>query len=181
MIYMYKEATTLATLVESETLSKHDVLLIENELKERGNIVVFGQVGMGKTTILEAIIRAKIELHPDNRYCYIPVYKEKDFSEGSLIVTLSQSDSSISSQARVALKMGADTIFIDEVRTHQDVLAVEFLMRTGKQVIFTTHAATLSSLIEKLKTLLLAYEGDDADKIFGSIVDNLELIIHAQR
>lgn len=177
---MYKMNVTLSNLVERKTLTKQDATLIEDELRLRGNMIVFGQVGGGKTTILEAIIKSCLEQYPKNKHIYIPLYKEMDFSAESSIEVLQQSNSSIAALAAVAVKKNADTIFIEEIRTHQDLLAIEFLMKLGKQVIFTIHAATTSALQDKLRMLLLPSEDNSVFKSFEYILDQLNMLIHAE-
>lgn len=150
-----KEELTLKTLIENNTLSEADAALVTKELFDnRKCAVIYGGVGTGKTTLVEAIIRTAIR--KNKRVVYLPVFTEMKFNTN--VVTQEVGMENKEDVLLNTIGFSPDLTVVEEIRTPEELKQVVNLMMIGHQVIFTTHATSLQEFQMKCLGLLATDE-----------------------
>jgi type IV secretion system protein VirB11 len=146
-------------------------------IERRGNIVISGSTGSGKTTFTNAVIEKMRELTPDERFYVIedtPELQCRSLNTTQLYIRKEQAVSAI----QTALRWNPKRIIFGELRSGE--VAVELLeaWNTGHSGNVTTiHADSAASTISRIEGLL-------RQKIAGSLPDiaeTVDLIVHLSR
>ena len=114
-------------------------------------ILIYAPPGIGKTTLLRAVVRAAAS--PENGYRCVVVDTRGELSYGLenpelTLDVLSGYPRGIGIEIATRT-MGAQLIFCDEIGTREDVQAILYAANCGVPLIATAHAATLEELLTR--------------------------------
>lgn len=150
---------SLLDLRESMFDSLEDFDLLKHHIKEKSNIILSGETGTGKTTLLNAILD---QVHATERVVIIEEIPEIDMRNHcnkALLTTVPPNEEGvggkqISDLVRESLIMRPDRIILGECRGIEAVDMIQ-AMQTHRGCLATVHGRNINSAIYRLETLLL--------------------------
>lgn len=163
--YSVKENIFFEQLQDST--SDKDLNSIKSLIKGGQNLIISGTIGAGKTTVMEAVIREHLTSVPTNKNLYLPLAAEMNFKDEN-ILTLERFSNGrtieISKQLIVAHAFGVQTVFVEELRSEADYMAVLEALDNNTQIIFTMHAQDVETALNRIN----GYIGEELGKRFIS-------------
>jgi type IV secretion system protein VirB11 len=165
---------TLEEYLEQGRMSKEFFDTVVSCIERRGNIVVSGSTGSGKTTFTNACIQKMVDLAPDDRFYIVedtPELQCRGKNKTQLYIRKEQAVTAI----QTALRWTPKRIIFGEIRSGE--VAVELLeaWNTGHPGNITTvHADSAKSTVSRIEGLL-------RQKIQGALPDlrdTVDLIVH---
>lgn len=160
-----KENVHFSDLVGS--VSASNLLTIKEAIQGRKNVIICGNIGAGKTTVLEAVAREHISCHPIRKDLYLTVHAEINFEEGSNVVTIDRHarNSNLRKDLILANAFNVKTIFIEELREADDYEALlDALELEEMQIVFTMHGHGIEQSLQRVEAFL----GEEKAKRFIS-------------
>ena len=107
---------TLADYVEQGIMTPNQRLAIENAVRDRKNIMIFGSTGSGKTTLVNAVIRFIAEASPDHRLLILEDTRELQCVAENYVSLKCTEDVDMEELGRITLRENPDRILVGEVR-----------------------------------------------------------------
>ena len=150
----------------------------ESALSARENILVVGGTGSGKTTLVNALIRALSELCPDDRLVILEDTQElQSLSENTQFFRTSDTVD-MTRLLRMTMRVRPDRILIGEVRDGA-ALALLKAWNTGHPGgIATVHANSAEEGLYRLEELIAEATPAPKFRLIGHAVD---LVVHIER
>lgn len=171
---------SLDQYVESGIMSVAQRDALMHAIASSRNILVVGGTGSGKTTLVNALIAAMIQVFPDARIVLIEDTGEIQCRALNYVAYHTSLDVSMSQLLKTTLRMRPDRILVGEVRGPE---ALDLLMawNTGHDGgIATLHANNARSALSRL-ALLISMNQDYPKPIEPLIGEAVHLIVHIAR
>lgn len=149
-----KQKLTLENLVEIKMLTKNEAEYLTECVKMKKNIIISGETGCGKTTLLNALID-KIPL--SERILVIEEGTREINSQNPNSVYITVNNNHFTGQDAVmsALRMNPDRIIYGEIRDGKATLNMLKALNTGhKGTLCTIHANCAEDIENRIKSLL---------------------------
>lgn len=146
---LYNNMASLEVLLEVGAISEENVAKIKSHLEGRKNIFIFGSIGSGKTSVLEALM--KEELNTNKRNVLIAQVEEVQNDENTFVFI--QSNGNLKETAVMSLKHNPDNLFLDEVNTEEDFEAIRLATLTGHRVIATFYGKDKENFYQRLANI----------------------------
>jgi type IV secretion system protein VirB11 len=165
---------SLDDVVRQEILTADQCAAIRVAIERRQNILITGETGVGKTTLLNAMLRepsvmaGRLFIAEDTREIRAP---------GPDVVQLCTSDTvSLRDLVLTALRMRPDRIVIGETRSGDAAVEMLKAWTTAHRGGFSTlHAESAGAFVLRLTTLLQEVVAGGTDALIGYAVD---LVVH---
>lgn len=155
-------------------VSKKDLNLIKSAINGGQNLIISGMVGAGKTTVMEAVIREHLTSVPTVKNLYLPLSAEMSFGEDDSVLTLERYSKGslveISKSLVLAHAFGVKTVFVEELRSESDYMAVLEALENNVQVVFTMHAMNVEVAMSRIKAHIGEELGDKFISHFNHII-----------
>ncbi|MCR5252593.1 MAG: Flp pilus assembly complex ATPase component TadA [Treponema sp.] len=165
---------SLESYLESGRISKEKYELIIEHIKKRSNIVIGGETGSGKTTLINAIIDKMIEFTPDDRFYIVEDASEIKCHAKDVFPIWAEGKDCLKAVG-IAMRCNVSRIIFGELRygdVTNEVLKAWNSGHTGG--ITTVHANSASTMISRIRDLL-------REVIPGELPDvsqSVQLLIH---
>lgn len=168
----------LSRYVEQGIMPAHVPGLLTQALAGRKNILVTGGTGSGKTTLVNALIRALSESCPDDRLVILEDTMELQSKSADTQFFRTSDEVDMTRLLRMTMRMRPDRILIGEVRDGA-ALALLKSWNTGHPGgIATVHANSAEEGLYRLEELIAEATPAPKHRLIGQAVD---LIIHIER
>jgi pilus assembly protein CpaF len=176
----------LDDLVARSMLDADEARRLTAFVEERRTIVVSGRTGTGKSTLLDALIRAvptderivTIEELPELRSATehrVSLVARGPNVEGKGAISLDQ-------LVRAALRMRPDRIVVGEVRGPETLVAIEAMSTGHVGSMLTVHARSAAAVPDRLLTLALqAASGASEGSLRRQIEEAIDVVVHLDR
>jgi type IV secretion system protein VirB11 len=152
------------------------LLVIDDAIRRRLNIVVVGGTGAGKTTFLNALIAYLLKLSPQERLGSIEDELELQISALNLIRRVVRGRADMRRHVREMLRMRPDRIIVGEVRG-AEALDLLKAWNTGHSGGFTTiHANSAEAALLRLESLIEEAGVPPSPRLIAESVDLLIFI-----
>ena len=180
-----KEAITMKTLLEKQSITKQVLSFLLPLVKARYTILIGGGTGAGKTTFLNAL---SAYIPKDERIITIEDNAELQIQGIPNLVRLECRMANIEdSQAittadllKTALRMRPDRIIVGEVRSEASEL-LQAVNVGSEGSLSTIHANSCADMVSRLETLVLVHLNMPITAIRRQIVSGFDLFIHLGR
>lgn len=180
-----KEAITMKTLLEKQSITKQVLSFLLPLVKARYTILIGGGTGAGKTTFLNAL---SAYIPKDERIITIEDNAELQIQGIPNLVRLECRMANIEDSQEIttadllktALRMRPDRIIVGEVRSE----ASELLQAVNVGLegsLSTIHANSCADMVSRLETLVLVHLNMPITAIRRQIVSGFDLFIHLGR
>ena len=180
-----KEAITMKTLLEKQSITKQVLSFLLPLVKARYTILIGGGTGAGKTTFLNAL---SAYIPKDERIITIEDNAELQIQGIPNLVRLECRMANIEDSQEIttadllktALRMRPDRIIVGEVRSE----ASELLQAVNvgyEGSLSTIHANSCADMVSRLETLVLIHLNMPITAIRRQIVSGFDLFIHLGR
>ncbi|WP_024607103.1 ATPase, T2SS/T4P/T4SS family [Pseudoalteromonas sp. TAB23] len=173
-------------LVNNHFLDKNILLFLKSAVKTGVNILVCGNAGAGKTSLLNVLANS---INPNERVVTIEESAELNLHHNH-VVQLEAHDTnsdgkgavSLRDLVKAALRMRADRILVGEVRSGE-VIDMLQAMNCGHQGSMTTiHANSANDAVIRLSTLVQLHNAQLSDTHTSSLIaSSIQLIVHVSR
>lgn len=180
-----KEAITMKTLLEKQSITKQVLSFLLPLVKARYTILIGGGTGAGKTTFLNAL---SAYIPKDERIITIEDNAELQIQGIPNLVRLECRMANIEDSQEIttadllktALRMRPDRIIVGEVRSEASELLQA--VNVGSEGSFSTiHANSCADMVSRLETLVLVHLNMPITAIRRQIVSGFDLFIHLGR
>lgn len=180
-----KEAITMKTLLEKQSITKQVLSFLLPLVKARYTILIGGGTGAGKTTFLNAL---SAYIPKDERIITIEDNAELQIQGIPNLVRLECRMANIEDSQEIttadllktALRMRPDRIIVGEVRSEASELLQA--VNVGSEVSLSTiHANSCADMVSRLETLVLVHLNMPITAIRRQIVSGFDLFIHLGR
>ena len=180
-----KEAITMKTLLEKQSITKQVLSFLLPLVKARYTIVIGGGTGAGKTTFLNAL---SAYIPKDERIITIEDNAELQIQGIPNLVRLECRMANIEDSQEIttadllktALRMRPDRIIVGEVRSEASEL-LQAVNVGSEGSLSTIHANSCADMISRLETLVLVHLNMPITAIRRQIVSGFDLFIHLGR
>ena len=173
-------------LVNNHFLDKNILSFLKSAVKTGVNIIVCGNAGAGKTSLLNVLASS---INPNERVVTIEESAELNLHHNH-VVQLEAHDTnsdgkgavSLRDLVKAALRMRADRILVGEVRSGE-VIDMLQAMNCGHQGSMTTiHANSANDAVIRLSTLVQLHNAQLSDTHTSSLIaSSIQLIVHVSR
>ena len=173
-------------LVNNHFLDKNILSFLKSAVKTGVNILVCGNAGAGKTSLLNVLANS---INPNERVVTIEESAELNLHHNH-VVQLEAHDTnsdgkgavSLRDLVKAALRMRADRILVGEVRSGE-VIDMLQAMNCGHQGSMTTiHANSANDAVIRLSTLVQLHNAQLSDTHTSSLIaSSIQLIVHVSR
>ena len=159
------------------TSDRYDIIV--NYLKHKKNIIVAGSTGSGKTTMINALIKKKLEFYPNDRYFIVQDVSELQCNAKYADIIVLRTEQAIMAVS-LSLRYSPDTIIFGEVRKGNVMAELLDAWNTGHPGGLTTiHSNSSSLTLVRIKKLLLDhYLSENA---LPDLNEYIDLIIYLQK
>lgn len=180
-----KEAITMKTLLEKQSITKQVLSFLLPLVKARYTILIGGGTGAGKTTFLNAL---SAYIPKDERIITIEDNAELQIQEIPNLVRLECRMANIEDSQEIttadllktALRMRPDRIIVGEVRSEASEL-LQAVNVGSEGSLSTIHANSCADMVSRLETLVLVHLNMPIAAIRRQIVSGFDLFIHLGR
>lgn len=180
-----KEAITMKTLLEKQSITKQVLSFLLPLVKARYTILIGGGTGAGKTTFLNAL---SAYIPKDERIITIEDNAELQIQGIPNLVRLECRMANIEDSQEIttadllktALRMRPDRIIVGEVRSEASEL-LQAVNVGSEGSLSTIHANSCADMISRLETLVLVHLNMPITAIRRQIVSGFDLFIHLGR
>ena len=180
-----KEAITMKTLLEKQSITKQVLSFLLPLVKARYTILIGGGTGAGKTTFLNAL---SAYIPKDERIITIEDNAELQIQGIPNLVRLECRMANIEDSQEIttadllktALRMRPDRIIVGEVRSEASEL-LQAVNVGSEGSLSTIHADSCADMVSRLETLVLVHLNMPITAIRRQIVSGFDLFIHLGR
>ena len=180
-----KEAITMKTLLEKQSITKQVLSFLLPLVKARYTILIGGGTGAGKTTFLNAL---SAYIPKDERIITIEDNAELQIQGIPNLVRLECRIANIEDSQEIttadllktALRMRPDRIIVGEVRSEASEL-LQAVNVGSEGSLSTIHANSCADMVSRLETLVLVHLNMPITAIRRQIVSGFDLFIHLGR
>ena len=180
-----KEAITMKTLLEKQSITKQVLSFLLPLVKARYTILIGGGTGAGKTTFLNAL---SAYIPKDERIITIEDNAELQIQGIPNLVRLECRMANIEDSQEIttadllktALRMRPDRIIVGEVRSEANEL-LQAVNVGSEGSLSTIHANSCADMVSRLETLVLVHLNMPITAIRRQIVSGFDLFIHLGR
>ena len=180
-----KEAITMKTLLEKQSITKQMLSFLIPLVKARYTILIGGGTGAGKTTFLNAL---SAYIPKDERIITIEDNAELQIQGIPNLVRLECRMANIEDSQEIttadllktALRMRPDRIIVGEVRSEASEL-LQAVNVGSEGSLSTIHANSCADMVSRLETLVLVHLNMPITAIRRQIVSGFDLFIHLGR
>ena len=180
-----KEAITMKTLLEKQSITKQMLSFLIPLVKARYTILIGGGTGAGKTTFLNAL---SAYIPKDERIITIEDNAELQIQGIPNLVRLECRMANIEDSQEIttadllktALRMRPDRIIVGEVRSEASEL-LQAVNVGSEGSLSTIHANSCADMVSRLETLVLIHLNMPITAIRRQIVSGFDLFIHLGR
>lgn len=180
-----KEAITMKTLLEKQSITKQVLSFLLPLVKARYTILIGGGTGAGKTTFLNAL---SAYIPKDERIITIEDNAELQIQGIPNLVRLECRMANIEDSQEIttadllktALRMRPDRIIVGEVRSEASEL-LQAVNVGSEGSLSTIHANSCADMVSRLETLVLVHLNMPIAAIRRQIVSGFDLFIHLGR
>ena len=180
-----KEAITMKTLLEKQSITKQVLSFLLPLVKARYTILIGGGTGAGKTTFLNAL---SAYIPKDERIITIEDNAELQIQGIPNLVRLECRMANIEDSQEIttadllktALRMRHDRINVGEVRSEASEL-LQAVNVGSEGSLSTIHANSCADMVSRLETLVLVHLNMPITAIRRQIVSGFDLFIHLGR
>lgn len=180
-----KEAITMKTLLEKQSITKQVLSFLLPLVKARYTILIGGGTGAGKTTFLNAL---SAYIPKDERIITIEDNAELQIQGIPNLVRLECRMANIENSQEIttadllktALRMRPDRIIVGEVRSEASEL-LQAVNVGSEGSLSTIHANSCADMVSRLETLVLVHLNMPITAIRRQIVSGFDLFIHLGR
>ena len=180
-----KEAITMKTLLEKQSITKQVLSFLLPLVKARYTILIGGGAGAGKTTFLNAL---SAYIPKDERIITIEDNAELQIQGIPNLVRLECRMANIEDSQEIttadllktALRMRPDRIIVGEVRSEASEL-LQAVNVGSEGSLSTIHANSCADMVSRLETLVLVHLNMPITAIRRQIVSGFDLFIHLGR
>ena len=180
-----KEAITMKTLLEKQSITKQVLAFLLPLVKARYTILIGGGTGAGKTTFLNAL---SAYIPKDERIITIEDNAELQIQGIPNLVRLECRMANIEDSQEIttadllktALRMRPDRIIVGEVRSEASEL-LQAVNVGSEGSLSTIHANSCADMVSRLETLVLVHLNMPITAIRRQIVSGFDLFIHLGR
>ena len=180
-----KEAITMKTLLEKQSITKQVLSFLLPLVKARYTILIGGGTGAGKTTFLNAL---SAYIPKDERIITIEDNAEIQIQGIPNLVRLECRMANIEDSQEIttadllktALRMRPDRIIVGEVRSEASEL-LQAVNVGSEGSLSTIHANSCADMVSRLETLVLVHLNMPITAIRRQIVSGFDLFIHLGR
>lgn len=180
-----KEAITMKTLLEKQSITKQVLSFLLPLVKARYTILIGGGTGAGKTTFLDAL---SAYIPKDERIITIEDNAELQIQGIPNLVRLECRMANIEDSQEIttadllktALRMRPDRIIVGEVRSEASEL-LQAVNVGSEGSLSTIHANSCADMVSRLETLVLVHLNMPITAIRRQIVSGFDLFIHLGR
>ena len=180
-----KEAITMKTLLEKQSITKQMLSFLIPLVKARYTILIGGGTGAGKTTFLNAL---SAYIPKDERIITIEDNAELQIQGIPNLVRLECRMANIEDTQEIttadllktALRMRPDRIIVGEVRSEASEL-LQAVNVGSEGSLSTIHANSCADMVSRLETLVLVHLNMPITAIRRQIVSGFDLFIHLGR
>ena len=180
-----KEAITMKTLLEKQSITKQILSFLLPLVKARYTILIGGGTGAGKTTFLNAL---SAYIPKDERIITIEDNAELQIQGIPNLVRLECRMANIEDSQEIttadllktALRMRPDRIIVGEVRSEASEL-LQAVNVGSEGSLSTIHANSCADMVSRLETLVLVHLNMPITAIRRQIVSGFDLFIHLGR
>lgn len=180
-----KEAITMKTLLEKQSITKQVLSFLLPLVKARYTILIGGGTGAGKTTFLNAL---SAYIPKDERIITIEDNAELQIQGIPNLVRLECRMANIEDSQEIttadllktALRMRPDRIIVGEVRNEASEL-LQAVNVGSEGSLSTIHANSCADMVSRLETLVLVHLNMPITAIRRQIVSGFDLFIHLGR
>ena len=177
-----KEAITMETLLEKQSITKQVLSFLLPLVKARYTILIGGGTGAGKTTFLNAL---SAYIPKDERIITIEDNAELQIQGIPNLVRLECRMANIEDSQEIttadllktALRMRPDRIIVGEVRSEASEL-LQAVNVGSEGSLSTIHANSCADMVSRLETLVLIHLNMPITAIRRQIVSGFDLFIH---
>ena len=180
-----KEAITMKTLLEKQSITKQVLSFLLPLVKARYTILIGGGTGAGKTTFLNAL---SAYIPKDERIITIEDNAELQIQGIPNLVRLECRMANIEDSQEIttadllktALRMRPDRIIVGEVRSEASEL-LQAVNVGSEGSLSTIHANSCADMVSRLETLVMVHLNMPITAIRRQIVSGFDLFIHLGR
>lgn len=180
-----KEAITMKTLLEKQSITKQVLSFLLPLVKARYTVLIGGGTGAGKTTFLNAL---SAYIPKDERIITIEDNAELQIQGIPNLVRLECRMANIEDSQEIttadllktALRMRPDRIIVGEVRSEASEL-LQAVNVGSEGSLSTIHANSCADMVSRLETLVLVHLNMPITAIRRQIVSGFDLFIHLGR
>ena len=180
-----KEAITMKTLLEKQSITKQVLSFLLPLVKARYTILIGGGTGAGKTTFLNAL---SAYIPKDERIITIEDNAELQIQGIPNLVRLECRMANIEDSQEIttadllktALRMRPDRIIVGEVRSEASEL-LQAVNVGSEGSLSTIHANSCADMVSRLETLVLVHLNMPITAIRRQIVSGFDIFIHLGR
>ena len=171
-------------LVECGAMSKAMLDYLVMAIEDGKNIIVSGNTGSGKTTILRALARfiphgERIVTCEDTQELYL---SWMPFLVSMEAPKRAKSNIEMKNLIQAALRMRPDRIWVGEIRTSSAADAFIQAINTGHSGCVTTiHANSAKDALSRLQYLIASLGSITFELAYRQIIDNVDVFVHASR
>ena len=180
-----KEAITMKTLLEKQSITKQVLSFLLPLVKARYTILIGGGTGAGKTTFLNALSAyipkdERIITIEDNAELQIQGIPNLVRLECRMANTEDSQEITTADLLKTALRMRPDRIIVGEVRSEASEL-LQAVNVGSEGSLSTIHANSCADMVSRLETLVLVHLNMPITAIRRQIVSGFDLFIHLGR
>lgn len=152
-----KKASSVFTLkqyVATNVMTEKQASQIVEGVSKRRNILVAGGTGSGKTTLVNAIIQAITEIHPDDRLVLIEDTAEIQCSAQNSVQLHTSQFTDMQALLRATMRMRPDRILVGEVRGAEALTLLKSWNTGHPGGVATVHANGAQAALVRLAQLV---------------------------
>lgn len=168
---------TLDNYVERGIMTAHQRDVILKAVRDHRNILIVGGTGSGKTTLVNAVISAMVDMQPTERIFIIEDTAEIQCKAENRVQMHTTLEHNMTHLLRMALRMRPDRILVGEVRGPE---ALDMLMawNTGHEGgVATLHANNVHTSTSRL-AMLISMNPEPPKPVEPLIAEAVHVIVH---
>lgn len=168
---------SLEDYLKTGKITEEQYCVIVDCIRTRGNIIVSGSTGSGKTTFTNAVIKKMVELTPNDNFYIVEDTPELQ-CEARMKTMLWISKSFAAKAVEESLRFSPDRIIFGEVRSKIVMRELLDAWKTGHSGNVTTiHANDGASTLLRIKSML----GDEDREMAEHLSEVIKLIVHLKK